>query len=49
LAVGRDAVLFAWKQMPAMGELFAAVTMLFDPGMESNPICPGFSENARKL
>jgi hypothetical protein len=31
------------------GQLFAAVAMLFDPGMESNPICPGFSENARKL
>jgi hypothetical protein len=42
-------LLFAWKQMPAMGQLFAAVTILFDPGLESNPICPGFLENARKL
>ena len=40
-------LLFAWKQMPAMGQLFAAVTMLFDSGMEWRAI--QFALDFRKM
>jgi hypothetical protein len=36
------------EQMPAMGQLFVVVTVLFDQGMEKDPTCPKFQGNARQ-